>query len=106
MDYTLSLGNDKITLKCVVNMRVYGNNQNYISVVIDSIIKQGMYNNTILIVDEDNDSYFDFPEFVDKYGSDEDRLKFVEFIEEEIEMLLNCIKLVSTKTPTKSARNV
>ena len=95
-------------IQCTVNMKNHRNDQEYISEVIDKVIESGYIYCNIVIADVDKNVYDGetLSDFVDQFGSDEDRLKVAAFIEDEIDNLLEHLNKTSGALPTKSARKV
>jgi hypothetical protein len=94
--------------ECTVNMKSHKNDREYVSKVIDKVIESGHLYRNLVITDVDRDVYDGetLSDFVDQFGSDEDRLKVSAFIESEIDILLEHLKKASGTSPTKSARTV
>ena len=97
-------------LMCSLSIKEIIGNQQLISEIIDKILehKDEYYINNMKIIDTDDTIYgdIDFLAFVDNYGSDMDKLKTANFIESEVENLLDWFDKFSVNSQTKSARNV
>jgi hypothetical protein len=94
---------DNCGLKCTVNLELHRNNQKIISEIIDQLVSsECLYFFSEITIND----IMNLSEFVNQYGTNEDRLKVIKFIEDDIQYLTDRIKEISRWNKTKSARNV
>jgi hypothetical protein len=79
----------------------------FVTSFINRFICRDTKNDKVKIVDSDVVlECMSLVEFVDKHGSDGDRLIVVKHLGEKVEKLLGEIAIASREIPTKSARNI